>query len=46
LAARGLSLAINSQMLVMSDAAPGCSSKPIRHSFGIALFQQFILTLA
>jgi hypothetical protein len=23
-----LSLAINSQMLVMSDAAPGCSPKP------------------
>ena len=46
LAASGLSLAMNSQMLVMSDAAPGCSSKPCRQSFWIALLEQLILTLA
>jgi hypothetical protein len=33
-------------MLVMFDAAPGCAQNPVRHAFGIALFEQIILTLA
>src|SRR5258707_400661 len=46
LAARGLSSAMNSQISVMSCAAPGCSLNPGQWSFRGALLEQLILAVA
>jgi hypothetical protein len=46
LAARGLSLAINSQMRLCRTQGQDAAQNPVRHSFWIALIEKFILTLA
>src|SRR6266849_5122082 len=46
LAARGLSLAIIPRCWLCPTQRQGAAQNPVRHSFGIALIEKFILTLA